>query len=77
MRFKNVTKNTDNEYVIVLKPESPSLKITMKVKSKDGLDGLNCLLLSGNNIEDSPDSNEVNLEIDLVPGILLSTDTYT
>lgn len=77
MRFKNVTKNTDNEYVIVLKPESPSLKITMKVKSKDGLDGLNCLLLSGNNIEDSPHSNEVNLEIDLVPGILLSTDTYT
>lgn len=39
IRFKRVTKNTYNEYSIVLKPESPNLKITIKVKSKDGLDG--------------------------------------
>lgn len=58
-----MTKNSYNEYSIVLKPESPNLKITIKVKSKDGLDGLKYLLLSGNNIDDSPDSNEVNLEI--------------
>lgn len=77
IRFKRVTKNSYNEYSIVLKPESPNLKITIKVKSKDGLDGLKYLLLSGNNIDDSPDSNEVNLEIDLVPGILLSTDNYS
>lgn len=58
-----MTKNSYNEYSIELKPESPNLKITIKVKSKDGLDGLKYLLLSGNNIDDSPDSNEVNLEI--------------
>lgn len=77
IRFKRVTKNTYNEYSIVLKPESPNLKITIKVKSKDGLDGFKNLLDSGYNNEDSSDLNEVNLEIDLVPGFLLSTDTYT
>lgn len=68
IRFKRVTKNTYNEYSIVLKPESPNLKITIKVKSKDGLDGFKNLLDSGYNNEDSSDLNEVNLEIDLVPG---------
>lgn len=63
-----MTKNTYNEYSIVLKPESPNLKITIKVKSKDGLDGFKNLLDSGYNNEDSSDLNEVNLEIDLVPG---------
>lgn len=52
----------------MLKPESPNLKITIKVKSKDGLDGFKNLLDSGYNNEDSSDLNEVNLEIDLVPG---------
>lgn len=75
IRFKRVTKNTYNEYSIVLKPESPNLKITIKVKCKDGLDGFKNLLDSGYNNEDSSDLNEVNREIDLVPGFLLSTDT--
>lgn len=77
IRLKKVTKNTYNEYSIVVKPESPNLKITIKVKSKDGLDDFKNLLDSGYNNEDSSDLNEVNVEIDLVPGFLLSTDTYT
>lgn len=69
-------KNFYNEYFIVFKFELFNLKIIIKVKSKDGFDGLKYFLFFGNNIDDFFDLNEVNFEIDLVLGILLLIDNY-
>lgn len=56
-------KNFYNEYFIVFKFELFNLKIIIKVKSKDGFDGLKYFLFFGNNIDDFFDLNEVNFEI--------------
>lgn len=79
-RLKKLTANSKDEYKLVRQVNSPSLKITIKGKSQNGLRGFLHKILHWRAMllrqEDIGHSSEVNLEVDLVPGVLLSIDEY-
>lgn len=80
-RFKKFKGNADDvTYALVRSVISPSLKITIQVRSQNGLrDFQNVILHSGDTFSRPKmfgSLNQVNLEIDLVPGMLLSNDEY-
>lgn len=80
-RFKKLKGNADDvTYALVRSVISPSLKITIQVRTQNGLrDFQNVILHSGDTFSRPKrfgSVNQVNLEIDLVPGMLLSNDEY-
>ncbi|XP_052688070.1 uncharacterized protein LOC128166753 isoform X2 [Crassostrea angulata] len=78
--LKKLTENTNDEYAVVRSVISPSLKITIHVHSENGLKSFTNILGFLEDLyvrgEGFPVYKEIDLEIDLVPGILLSIDEF-
>lgn len=78
--LKKLTENTNDEYAVVRSVISPSLKITIHVQGENGLKSLTNILGLLEDLyvrpERFPVYEQIDLEIDLVPGILLSIDEF-
>lgn len=78
--LKKLTENTNDEYAVVRSVISPSLKITIHVQGENGLKSLTNILGVLEDLyvrpEGFPVYEQIDLEIDLVPGILLSIDEF-
>lgn len=78
--LNKLTENTNDEYAVVRSVISPSLKITIQIQSEDGLKSFKNILGPLERfyvrLEAFVVYKQIDLEIDLVPGILLSIDEF-